>query len=113
MYIKRTLEEKILALSCDYSAILLTGPRQVGKTTMLEHLMEGTNRRRVSLDDEKNRKLALTDPELFLQMNPSPLLINEVQYAPELFSYIKIRIDNGVLPGSYWLTGLLVHNHFN
>ena len=104
-YIKRTLEKKVLEISREYSCLLLIGPRQVGKSTMLEHLMEGTPRTKVSLDDTEDRKLAKTDPALFLELHPAPVLIDEVQYAPELFSYIKIRIDNGALPGSYWLTG--------
>ncbi len=104
-YITRTLEQKILEISADYSCLLLIGPRQVGKTTMLEHLMEGTDRRKVTLDDLENRRLASSDPELFLQMHTAPVLIDEVQYAPELFSYIKMRIDEGAAPGSYWLTG--------
>ena len=104
-YIKRTLEQKILEINEDYSCLLLIGPRQVGKTTMLEHLMEGTNRQKVMLDDTENRRLAKTDPALFLELHPAPVLIDEVQYAPELFSYIKINVDNGAAPGSYWLTG--------
>ena len=104
-YINRTLESSILEISKDYGCLLLIGPRQVGKTTMLEHLMKGTNRTKVSLDDVEERRLAKSEPELFLQMHPAPVLIDEVQYAPELFSYIKIRIDNGASPGSYWLTG--------
>jgi len=104
-YIKRTLEQKVLEVNEDYSCLLLIGPRQVGKTTMLEHLMEGTNRQKVTLDDTENRRLAKTDPALFLELHPAPVLIDEVQYAPELFSYIKINVDNGAAPGSYWLTG--------
>ncbi len=104
-YINRSLEKKILQISEDYACLLLTGPRQTGKTTMLEHLMEGTDRMKVTLDDVENRRLAKTDPELFLDMHPAPILIDEVQYAPELFSSLKIRIDNGAAPGSYWLTG--------
>ena len=104
-YITRTLEHKIVEISKDYSCLLLVGPRQVGKTTMLEHLMEGTDRARITLDDTDNRRLAKSDPHLFLEMNPAPLLIDEVQYAPELFSYLKILIDEGATPGSYWLTG--------
>jgi predicted AAA+ superfamily ATPase len=104
-YIKRTLEQKILEINEDYSCLLLIGPRQVGKTTMLEHLMEGTNRQKVTLDDTENRRLAKTDPALFLELHPAPVLIDEVQYAPELFSYIKINVDNGAAPSSYWLTG--------
>jgi hypothetical protein len=57
------------------------------------------------LDDTENRRLAKTDPALFLELHPAPVLIDEVQYAPELFSYIKINVDNGAAPGSYWLTG--------
>ncbi len=104
-YIKRTLEEKIREISEDYSCLLLIGPRQVGKTTMLEHLMEGTARQKVTLDDSENRRLAQTDPALFLELHPAPVLIDEVQYAPELFPYIKIRVDQGAEPGAYWLTG--------
>ena len=104
-YIHRTLEQKIMDSSRDYSCLLLIGPRQVGKTTMLEHLMKGSERRKVTLDDAENRRLAQSDPALFLEMHPAPVLIDEVQYAPQLFSYIKINVDNGAAPGSYWLTG--------
>ena len=104
-YIPRTLEQKIMDISRDYSCLLLIGPRQVGKTTMLEHLMEGSERQKVTLDDAENRRLAQSDPALFLEMHPAPVLIDEVQYAPQLFSYIKINVDNGAAPGSYWLTG--------
>ena len=104
-YIHRTLEQKIMDISRDYSCLLLIGPRQVGKTTMLEHLMEGSGRQIVTLDDVENRRLAQSDPALFLEMHPAPVLIDEVQYAPQLFSYIKINVDNGAAPGSYWLTG--------
>lgn len=69
-YIYRTLEQKIMDISRDYSCLLLIGPRQVGKTTMLEHLMEGTERQKVTLDDTENRRLAQSDPALFLEMHP-------------------------------------------
>lgn len=102
-YIKRDMENLIIELSSEYSCILITGPRQVGKSTMLEHI--DANRNRVTLDDLQERNLARTDPEMFLQLHKPPVLIDEVQYAPELFSYIKIAIDKGIAPGSYWLTG--------
>ncbi len=105
MYIERALEKKFTEISKEYSCILLTGPRQVGKSTMLRHLMEGTKRKEISLDDLEERKLAKEDPAMFLKVHPAPVLIDEVQYAPELFSYIKIAVDNGAEPGSYWLTG--------
>lgn len=103
-YIRRDLEEKIIALSKEYSCILITGPRQVGKTTVLRQLMD-RNREYVTLDDLEERGLAKRDPAMFLQMHTTPVMIDEVQYAPELFSYIKMEIDKGAVPGTYWLTG--------
>ena len=103
-YIKRDLEDKITTLSKEYSCLLITGPRQVGKTTVLRHLA-APNRGYVTLDDLEERRMARNDPALFLQIHDLPVLIDEVQYAPELFSYIKIAIDNGAAPGSFWLTG--------
>ena len=103
-YIKRDLEDKIIALSKEYSCILITGPRQVGKTTALKQLMT-TEREYVTLDDFEERKLAKNDPAMFMQMHSLPIFIDEVQYAPELFSYIKIAVDNGAEPGAFWLSG--------
>lgn len=103
-YIKRDIEEKILALSREYACILITGPRQVGKTTVLRQLMDD-DRAYVTLDDLEERSLAKRDPAMFLQLHTTPIMIDEVQYAPELFSYLKIEIDKGAKPGTYWLTG--------
>lgn len=89
--------------------VLVTGPRQVGKTTMLKKLMEGTDRGYVTLDDLNERSLAKSDPELFLQLHKPPVLIDEVQYAPELFSYIKLNADKSHEPGAFWLTGSQVY----
>lgn len=89
----------------EFPAVLVTGPRQVGKTTMLQKLMEGTNRKYVSLDDLNERSLAKSDPELFLQVHNPPVLIDEIQYAPELFPYIKIYADSHHEPGAFWITG--------
>lgn len=104
-YIKRNLEAVISQLTNEYPVILLTGPRQVGKTTMLQKLMAGTDRTYVTLDDLNERSLAKNDPELFLQLHKPPVLIDEVQYAPELFTYIKIHVDRYHDPGEFWLTG--------
>ncbi len=104
-YINRDLEQVVLELSDQYPAILLTGPRQVGKTTMFQKLMEGTHRNYISLDDLNNRELAKNDPEMFFQLHKPPVLIDEVQYAPELFRHIKILIDKDYQPGAFWLTG--------
>lgn len=104
-YISRNLEKVVQEVNKEYPVILVTGPRQVGKTTMLKQLMEGTERNYVSLDDINERNLAKSDPELFLQIHKTPLLIDEVQYAPELFTYIKISVDKNCKPGDFWLTG--------
>ncbi len=104
-YIIRNLEKVVSQVTKEYPVVLVTGPRQVGKTTMLQKLMEGTNRGYVSLDDLSERSLAKNDPELFLQLHKPPILIDEVQYAPELFTYIKIHVDKYHEPEAFWLTG--------
>ncbi|MBQ6540463.1 MAG: ATP-binding protein [Oscillospiraceae bacterium] len=106
-YISRHMESRILELSKSFSAILLTGPRQAGKTTMLRSLAEKENigRKYVTLDDLTERDMAKNDPALFLQLHKPPVLIDEVQYAQVLFTYIKIHIDEHHNPGDFWLTG--------
>lgn len=104
-YISRNLEKVVAEVTKEYPVVLVTGPRQVGKTTMLQKLMEGTSRSYVSLDDLNERSIAKNDPELFLQLHKPPVLIDEVQYAPELFTYIKIYVDRNHDPGDFWLTG--------
>ena len=104
-YITRNLEGVVIQVTKEYPVVLVTGPRQVGKTTMLKKLMEGTDRGYVTLDDLNERSIAKTDPELFLQLHKPPVLIDEVQYAPELFTYIKIHVDRNHEPGAFWLTG--------
>lgn len=83
--------------------MLVTGARQVGKTTMLKHLSK--NRTYVSLDDIDNLDLAKRDPKLFFLRFKPPIIIDEVQKAPELFPYIKIMCDNSDEKGLFWLTG--------
>ena len=112
-YIPRNLEKIISEVTKEYPVVLVTGPRQVGKTTMLQKLMEGTDRNYVSLDDLNERNLAKTDPEMFLQFHKPPILIDEVQYAPELFTYIKIHVDKNHKAGDFWLTGSQVFKLMN
>lgn len=104
-YIRRNLEAVVNSVTREYPVVLVAGPRQVGKTTMLEKLMEGTDRSYVTLDDLNERALAKNDPEMFLQLHKPPVLIDEVQYAPELFTYIKVYVDKYREPGAFWLTG--------
>ena len=94
-YITRNLESVVCQVTKEYPVVLLTGPRQTGKTTMLQRMMEGTDRSYVSLDDFNERDMAKNDPEFFLQLHKPPILIDEVQYAPELFTYIKIHVEIG------------------
>ena len=103
MITKRTLKDTIFQASQSFPIILLTGARQIGKTTLLEACSE--NRTYVTLDNLDDRALAQSDPALFLQRYKAPLIIDEVQYAPELFSYIKIAVDKNKQKGMFWLTG--------
>ena len=104
MYIKRHLEATIEKLSSCCKVLLVTGPRQVGKTTLLRKLAEG-NRTYVTMDDINVRSLAMTEPGLFLQRYKPPLLIDEIQLAPKLLPYIKMYVDEHGNNGDFWLTG--------
>ena len=106
-YLLRAMETTFTRLSAEFPTVLVTGPRQVGKTTMLKKLMreEHCEREYVTLDDLNDRGLAKSDPKLFFQIHKPPILIDEVQYAPELFPYIKIHVDQNNDPGDFWLTG--------
>lgn len=104
MITPRTLEETIKTLSNAFPVILLTGPRQVGKTTLLGAIAE-PSRNYVTLDDLEQRYLAQSDPKLFLQRHRPPIIIDEIQYAPELFSVIKMMVDKDKTVGQFWLTG--------
>lgn len=106
-YIKRNMEDIFLRLNQQYPAILVTGPRQVGKTTMLQKLitLEAQNRNYVTLDDLNDRALAKSDPAMFFQIHQPPIFIDEIQYAPELFTYIKMYVDKNQRAGDFWMTG--------
>ena len=102
--IKRTLEPSILAASEIFKVVLLTGPRQVEKTTLLQALQKKP-RAYVTLDDLDMRLAARQDPTGFLDRLELPVLIDEVQYAPDLFPYIKMMVDKEQQNGLFWLTG--------
>ena len=104
MYLRRSLESAWEEASLEFPVLLLTGPRQVGKTTMLQEIC-ASDRRYVTLDDPAMRALASEDPGLFLQRFPPPVLIDEIQYAPDLLPQIKMIVDRRKKPGAFWLTG--------
>ncbi|WP_434511194.1 ATP-binding protein [Desulfitobacterium sp. AusDCA] len=104
MYIKRAMEKTVSDIQNSFPVLLITGPRQVGKTTMLKQLAD-KNRHYVTLDDPLLRELAVSDPALFLQRFETPIIIDEIQYAPQLLPYIKIEVDKNGRNGDFWLTG--------
>lgn len=104
-YIERALERKFMRMSSFFKAVLVTGARQVGKTTMLKHLAEGQGRTYVSMDNTMARALAQSDPVLFFQTYKPPIIIDEIQKAPELFEQIKLICDETEEKGLFWLTG--------
>ena len=104
MFIARAIEKKVKSINDTFPVLLVTGPRQVGKTTLLKKIAD-KNRKYVSLDNPTHRELAKSEPELFLQRFSPPVTIDEVQYAPELFDYIKIYVDEHKSCGDFWLTG--------
>lgn len=109
-YIRRAAEATIKKFSDMFPVLLVTGPRQVGKTTVLQKLAQdqkemGIERKYVTLDDPDVRYLAKKDPALFLQRYSPPVLIDEIQFATELLPYIKMSVDRSRQKGDYWLTG--------
>ena len=104
-YIHRSLERKFLKMSSAFKAVMVTGARQVGKSTMLKALAQDSGRVCVSMDDADIRDLAQRDPKLFFQMYQPPILIDEVQKAPALLEQIKLLCDESDERGRFWLTG--------
>ena len=104
MYAPRTIESFLSTATRQFPVLLVTGARQVGKTTFLKHLAK-KDRTYITLDDPLVRTLAKEDPALFFQRFQPPLLIDEIQYAPELLPHIKMEVDRNRKQGLFWLTG--------
>jgi len=102
--IPRELEKKLKELIQSYPVIALTGPRQSGKTTLVQELF-GKTHKYVNLENLELRNFAKNDPKAFLQENQYPLIIDEAQYAPDLFSYIQVIVDENKKQGQFILTG--------
>ncbi|MFQ5661409.1 MAG: ATP-binding protein [Gammaproteobacteria bacterium] len=115
MYLPRALKISLQHAASSFPTVLVTGPRQSGKTTFLRHEFGGQSEY-VSFDDPLNRGFALSDPNGFLnQFHSKQVILDEIQYVPELFPYIKMRIDNQPeMTGQWLLTGFqqfqLMHN---
>lgn len=104
-YIHREIEHVVLKTSKAFKIVFLGGPRQVGKTTLLKKLSEKNGRSYISLDNLNQRHLAKNDPALFVQQLELPVIIDEIQYAPELFPVIKEKVDQSSKNGLFWITG--------
>lgn len=104
MYLQRDLTHVFHSVCNLFPAVLITGPRQSGKSTFLLNVLK--DHKYLTFDDPLNREFALTDPNGFLdQFGPSPVVLDEIQYVPEILQYIKIRIDQDRKPGQWILTG--------
>lgn len=103
-YYNRNIETLFNEYANNFKAVLITGPRQVGKSTFLKNIKE-PGRKYVTLDDLELRALANKDPKTFINKYLPPVIIDEIQYAPKLLSYIKMICDNTNDRNLYWLTG--------
>jgi len=112
MYIKRAIEDTVIKISKTFPVLLITGPRQVGKTTLLKKLA-AEDRKYVTLDDPDVRFMAKHDPALFMQRYTPPVIIDEIQYAPEILPYIKMSVDNTNRKGDFWLAGSQMFHMMN
>lgn len=103
-YYNRILETTLLNASKTFPACLVTGPRQSGKTTLLKNLFSN-KAKFISLEEYDTRLWAIEDPRDFLENNKPPIIIDEIQYAPDLLTYIKRKIDDDRKPGQWFFTG--------
>jgi hypothetical protein len=101
--VPRTLQNKLAGSAAQYPVVTLTGPRQSGKTTLVRTVF--VNHQYVSLEDPEQRRFALDDPRGFLGQFKADVILDEVQRAPDLFSYIQVQVDSENRPGRYILTG--------
>ncbi len=104
MYIDREIEGKLRSYLKQFKVVLVTGARQTGKTTLLKHCLGGEYEY-ATLDDMNNLDLAITDPKAFLNSDRIPIIVDEVQQAPDLFRQVKLVVDSLDQYGAVILTG--------
>ena len=103
MYIKRHIEDAVHRRAEMKGAVIVTGARQVGKTTLIENIKPDITK--VTFDHLPTRRSAIDEPSSFFNLNPPPIFIDEAQYAPEIFHYIKLLLDRSKKKGDFYLTG--------
>ncbi|MBR1568957.1 MAG: ATP-binding protein [Lachnospiraceae bacterium] len=102
-YINRTIEDIIQSSSHTFKSVLVTGARQTGKSTLLRHLFPDV--KAVSFDDPFIEEQAKENPDMFMTLNEPPVFLDEIQYVPSLFRYIKMACDNSNQKGLFYLSG--------
>lgn len=103
-YYKRHIEDVVKKVKKQFPVTLITGPRQVGKSTLLRHI-SNDEYQEISFDDPIIRLQAENDPNLFIKNNPPPIILDEIQYVPGIFPYLKMEIDKNRKDGDYLVTG--------
>ncbi|MCR5620833.1 MAG: ATP-binding protein [Treponema sp.] len=104
-FIRRHAEKTLERLATSFPAVLVTGARQTGKTTLLKKVTGALSIPSTTFDDIAEEQFARSDPKAFLEIHPSPFMFDEVQYVPDFFRYLKVEIDQDRRNGMYYLTG--------
>ena len=104
-FIERHAKKTIERISNSFPAVLVTGARQTGKTTLLKSITDKKSVGYLTFDNPMEEQSAKSDPQMFIDFHPNPFLFDEVQYVPDLFRYLKIEIDKNRHNGMYYLTG--------
>ena len=104
-YIKRHAEKTLERFAAEFPSVLITGARQTGKTTLLKKFAGARGIKSSTFDDPSEEISATEDPKSYLEFHPSPYMFDEVQYVPNFFRYIKMRIDADRMNGMYFFTG--------
>src|SRR5271157_437416 len=105
MYQHRLIESAIEKAKRTFPVIVITGPRQSGKSTLLKNIVLEPKATYISLEDPNYRSLIMEDPLLFLNKQTKPVILDEVQHLPEITTYVKMLVDKDRIPGTWFITG--------